>query len=177
MLTSLVVLPPIVTTVIMMVNGSIGTGLAVMGAFSLIRFRSAAGKAKDIVTLFLVMTAGLIAAGGYVAVAILFTLIVCAALLLMDNIRMGADGQTELSITVPESLSFAHAFDDLFERYTRSAKLIKTKTINMGSLYKLYYRVEMKKQEELQAMLDEIRCRNGNLEISAAEAVERSEEL
>ena len=174
---SLVLLPMIVDTVIVMVNGSIGTGVAVMGAFSLVRFRSVAGRAKDIAAIFLVMTAGLACAAGYAAVAVLFTAILCAVILLLARIPWQEDRLMQLHITVPESLRFAHEFDDLFDTYTKSCRLVKTKTTNMGSLYKLLYRVELKDARKIQDFIDQLRCRNGNLEIAIAEASEGSEEL
>ncbi|MBO6041302.1 MAG: DUF4956 domain-containing protein, partial [Oscillospiraceae bacterium] len=142
-LISLVVLPIIVTTVILMVNGNIGTGIAVAGAFSLVRFRSAAGKARDISAIFLVMTAGLACAAGYVAIALLFSIIASGVILLLSRIPMSCERFAELHISVPESLHFADAFDDLFAQYTRSCRLVKAKTSNMGSLYKLNYRIEL----------------------------------
>ena len=174
-LISLVVLPIIVTTVILMVNGNVGTGIAVAGAFSLVRFRSAAGKARDISAIFLVMTAGLACAAGYVAIALLFTLIASGVLLLLSRIPMSCDRCVSLHITVPESVHFADAFDDLFEEYTKSRKLIKAKTSNMGSLYKLDYKVEMKDPEAVQEFLDALRCRNGNLEIALLNDTEGEE--
>ena len=154
-LLSLVVLPIIVTTVIVMVNGSVGTGIAVAGAFSLVRFRSAAGRAKDISAIFLVMTAGLACAAG----------------------PMSCDRFLDLRITVPESLHFADAFDDLFREYTKEWKLMRAKTANMGSLYKLDYQVEMKDPGRMQEFLDALRCRNGNLEIALLCAAEGGDEL
>ena len=176
-LISLVVLPIIVTTVILMVNGNVGTGIAVAGAFSLVRFRSAAGKARDISAIFLVMTAGLACAAGYVAIALLFTLIASGVMLLLSLVPMRCDRFLALHITVPESLHFADAFDDLFERYTKSRKLVKAKTSNMGSLYKLDYKIEMKDPAAVQEFLDALRCRNGNLEIAVLNDNEEGEEL
>jgi len=176
-LVSLILLPMIVSTVITMVNGNVGTGVAVAGAFSLVRFRSAAGKARDIAAIFLVMTAGLACAAGYAAVAVLFTLIVCAVMMLLARSRIGGAASMDLHVTVPESLRFAHEFDDLFETYTRSHALVKTKTTNMGSLYKLLYRVELKRPDLAQEFIDKLRCRNGNLEIALAECAEGSDEL
>ena len=176
-LISLVVLPIIVTTVILMVNGNVGTGIAVAGAFSLVRFRSAAGKARDISAIFLVMTAGLACAAGYVAVALLFTSIASCVMLLLARVPMSCDRFASLHITVPESLHFADAFDDLFEQYTKSRKLVKAKTSNMGSLYKLDYKIEMKDPSALQEFLDALRCRNGNLEIAILNDAEGGEEL
>lgn len=176
-LISLVVLPIIVTTVILMVNGNVGTGIAVAGAFSLVRFRSAAGKARDISAIFLVMTAGLACAAGYLGIALLFTVIASAVIALLSRVPMRCERCTELHITVPESLHFADAFDDLFAQYTKTWKLVKAKTSNMGSLYKLDYRIEMKDTAALQEFLDALRCRNGNLEIAFLNATEGGEEL
>ncbi len=176
-LLSLVILPIIVATVIVMVNGNIGTGIAVAGAFSLVRFRSAAGRARDISAIFLVMTAGLACAAGYVAIALLFTLISSAVILLLSNVKLRSDRLAELHITVPESVHFADAFDDLFREYTKSWKLLKAKTSNMGSLYKLNYQIEMKNPAAAQSFLDALRCRNGNLEIALLNAAEEGEEL
>lgn len=173
---SLILLPAIVTTVIMMVNGNVGTGVAVMGAFSLVRFRSAAGKAREIAVIFLVMTAGLACAAGYIAIALLFTFAVCGVMLLLAILPLGNDKQLELHITVPESLSFTSAFDDLFRAYTKSCRLVKTRTTNMGSLYKLLYVIELKSENQLKEFIDELRCRNGNLEISVTNC-ERSDDL
>ena len=168
-LASLILLPMIVFTVITMVNGNIGTGVAVMGAFSLVRFRSVPGKAKDIVSIFLVMTAGLACASGYVALAVLFTLIVSIITVVISFIKIGEDSSLLLSITVPESLNIAHGFDDLFKTYTKKYRLIATKTTNMGSLYKLSYRVELKDTDKAQEFIDALRCTNGNLEIMLSE--------
>ena len=176
-LLSLVVLPIIVTTVIVMVNGSVGTGIAVAGAFSLVRFRSAAGRAKDISAIFLVMTAGLACAAGYLAVALLFTVIASLVIVLLSRIPMSCDRFLDLRITVPESLHFADAFDDLFREYTKEWKLMRAKTANMGSLYKLDYQVEMKDPGQMQEFLDALRCRNGNLEIALLCAAEGGDEL
>lgn len=174
---SLILLPMIVTTVIMMVNGSVGTGIAVMGAFSLIRFRSVPGKARDIVAIFLSMTAGLACASGFVGIALVFTALVSAVLAALSLIPMGNERCMDLHITVPEALRFAGAFDDLFKQYTRSCRLVRARTTNMGSLYKLQYRVQLKDPAQMQAFIDDIRCRNGNLEISLAELLENQEEL
>ncbi|MBQ3003346.1 MAG: DUF4956 domain-containing protein [Clostridia bacterium] len=176
-LVSLILLPMIVSTVIMMVNGNVGTGVAVMGAFSLVRFRSVPGKAKDIATIFLAMTAGLACAAGYIVIALLFTAIICAVIVVLAHVPMGAQRVMDLQITVPETLHIADAFGDIFETYTKSCRLVRTKTANMGSLYKLFYKVQMKDKTQVQEMIDALRVRNGNLEISLAEAEDSIEEL
>jgi len=174
---SLVILPIVVSTVILMVNGNVGTGIAVAGAFSLVRFRSVAGKARDIAAIFLVMTSGLACAAGYIGIAILFTILLCVLILILSQIPFGSDRMMELHITVPETLNFSNAFDDLFKQYAKQWKLVKTRTSNMGSLYKLHYRIELKHRDNLQAFMDELRCRNGNLEIAIMDASENADEL
>ena len=176
-LTSLILLPMIVCTVIAMVNGNIGTGVAVMGAFSLIRFRSVPGKARDIVVIFLAMTAGIACAGGYVGIALLFTLIVALGMVVISVIPMGSERSMDLLITIPESLRYANEFDDLFAKYLKSHRLVQAKTTNMGSLYKLRYRVEMKDAKQSQSFIDELRCRNGNLEIALCDILDGRDEL
>ncbi|MBR2876670.1 MAG: DUF4956 domain-containing protein [Clostridia bacterium] len=174
---SLLLLPLIVNTVIIMVNGNVGTGVAVMGAFSLVRFRSVPGKAKDIVSIFLAMTAGLSCATGYVSIALIFTFIATLVMVIAVNLPFKDDRTVDLRITVPESLSFSEALNDILEEYTKNYKLIKVKTTNMGSLYKLLYRAELKDKAKTKDMIDKLRCRNGNLEISVTDRIEGSEEL
>lgn len=176
-LISLVLLPLIVATVIMIVNGSVGTGIAVMGAFSLIRFRSVPGKARDIISLFLSMTAGLVCAGGFIAIALVFTVFVSAALVLLAVLPLGNERCMLLNITTPESLNFSGAFDDLFRKYLSSCRLVRARTTNMGSLYKLQYRVQLRDAAKMQAFIDELRCRNGNLEISLSELLDQQDDL
>lgn len=176
---SLILLPPIVQMVIMMVNGNIGTGIAVMGAFSLIRFRSVPGSAREIVCIFLSMAIGLATATGYIGIAVVFTVIICIVLILFTKLHIkGAQGeQLELKITIPESLNYVHAFDDLFALYTSEAKLVSAKTTNLGSLLKLHYHVSMKDRELEQELINELRCRNGNLEIALGMVPDIKEEL
>jgi hypothetical protein len=174
---SLILLPAVVMTVIALVNGNVGTGVAVMGAFSLIRFRSVPGRARDIVSIFLVMTAGLACAGGYVAVALTVTAVVCLGMILCTHLPIRGSRLMDLRITVPESLHIDGAFDEVFDQYTHFHELLNVKTSNMGSLYKLHYQVELKDSRQLQAFIDQLRCRNGNLEIALARAEERSDAL
>ena len=165
---ALFIIPAIVQTVIMLVNGSVGTGIAVMGAFSLVRFRSVAGSAKEIVCIFLAMATGLATAMGYIGLAAVFVVIFCAAMIIASFIRLKEkdDLVRELRITVPEDLNYAHSFDDVFDKYTKEFKLQNVKTTNMGSLYKLSYNIELRSEDDIQEFIDELRCRNGNLEIS-----------
>jgi len=172
---TVLLLPAIVQTVIMMVNGNVGTGIAVAGAFSLVRFRSVPGKAREIASIFLSMTAGLACAAGYVGIALTFTAIISAIMLVFSLIPIRREREYELHITVPESLNFHGAFDEVLGKYARSNKLIKTKTSNMGSLYKLTYIVDLKDPDCIKEMIDALRERNGNLEIALNVACEENE--
>lgn len=175
---TLTVLPAIVQMVIMMVNGDVGTGVAVMGAFGLVRFRSAPGSAKEICAIFLAMAAGLACATRHLAIACIFTAVICAASLIVGALSKGkSSGEKILRITIPESLDYSGAFDELFEKYTKSAVLDEVKTSNMGSLYKLSYTIVLKDDSQQKQMMDEIRERNGNLEISCSRPVTRIDQL
>jgi uncharacterized membrane protein YhiD involved in acid resistance len=174
---TLIILPFAVHTVILMVNGNIGAGIAVAGAFSLIRFRSVPAKAREIISLFVAMAAGLACASGYIGISLIFTAIACVAMILLASINMRSDREQELRITIPEDINFTGVFDDLFEKYTTRATLISVKSANMGSLYKLTYRIEMKNDNEMRDFIDDIRVRNGNLEIALFRIDVNSEEL
>ena len=166
---TLAILPAVVCVVIMMVNGNVGAGVAVAGAFGLVRFRSAPGTAREIGTIFLAMAAGLITGMGYLAYAVLFTLILGLALLLCQLVIRPTGGQSLLRITVPEDLDYTQMFDDVFARYTKDCETVSVKTTNMGSLFRLTYRITMKDTAEEKAFIDALRCRNGNLEVSISQ--------
>ena len=169
---TLALLPAVVCVVIMMVNGNVGAGVAVAGAFSLVRFRSVPGTAREITMLFLAMGAGLIAGMGYLGFAALFTLVMCLVSLLCSRLDLGtarnAATYKTLNITIPEDLNYSAVFDDLFAEYTTSHELIRVKTTNMGSLFRLTYNIALKDPVREKDMIDAIRCRNGNLEISVS---------
>lgn len=164
---TLALLPAIVQMVIMLVNGNIGTGVAVMGAFSLVRFRSAPGTAREIGVLFLGMAIGLATGMGYVGLAALTFVIVSTALLALTALGLGQKdaGERLLKITIPEDLDYEGLFDDLFAQYTTSHTLVRVKTSNMGTLYELEYRVTLRSESIPKEFLDALRCRNGNLNI------------
>ena len=169
---TLALLPAVVCVVIMLVNGNVGTGVAVAGAFSLVRFRSVPGTAKEICTLFLAMGAGLIAGMGYLGFAVLFTAIMCAVFVLYNCLDFGAKKNAAtfktFTITIPEDLDYSGVFDNVFAEYTRSHDLIRVKTTNMGSMFKLTYNVELADATREKEMIDKLRCRNGNLEIAVS---------
>lgn len=168
-LLTLALLPSIVCVVIMMVNGNLGAGVAVAGAFSLVRFRSVPGTAKDIATIFLAMGTGLIAGMGYLGYAILFAFVLGVCMILFTLVSLsvgsGACADKTLRITIPEDLNYSEVFDDLFKKYTRRHEIISVKTSNLGSLYKLVYNITLKDIKKEKEFIDELRCRNGNLEI------------
>lgn len=168
LLFTVALLPAMVQLVIMLVNGNIGAGIAVMGAFSLVRFRSIPGNARDISAIFLSMAIGLATGMGFVGIAAIFTLVMGAAMIfytLMPLTRDDDEGY-ELKITIPEDLDYETAFREVFEKYTSRYELVMIKTIDMGSLYQIRYSLQLKKNVQDKEFLDELRCRNSNLAIA-----------
>jgi uncharacterized membrane protein len=167
---TLALLPAIVCVVIMMVNGNVGAGVAVAGAFSLVRFRSVPGTSKEIGMLFLAMGAGLISGMGYLGYAILFSLVLGLAMFVFTQIGLGTKRgpvlEKRLCITIPEDLNYSEVFDDLLTQYTAHSEVVSVKTSNMGSLFKLTYHITLKDLSAEKEFIDALRCRNGNLEIS-----------
>lgn len=171
-LVTLAILPAIVCVVIMMVNGNVGAGVAVAGAFSLVRFRSVPGTAKEIGAIFLAMAAGLIAGMGYLGYAVLFTAVLCGCMLLYNQLSFGSRRNVQeakvLHITIPEDLDYTGVFDEVLEKYTSSHELVQVKTTNMGSLFRLTYELVLSSADVEKELIDKLRCRNGNLEISVS---------
>ena len=170
---TLVLLPSVVQLIIMLVNGNIGAGVAVAGAFGLIRFRSAPGSAKEIGLVFLATAIGLATGMGYVVIAAVFFVIFAMVWLSLTALGFGAGAadERELRITIPENLDYDGLFDDLFQTYTSSAELERVKTTNMGTLYELSYKVVLRDPNKTKAFLDELRVRNGNLSIVCGKPV------
>ncbi|MRI81683.1 DUF4956 domain-containing protein [Aerococcaceae bacterium DSM 109653] len=167
---TLFVLPVIVQMVILLVSGSVGTGVAALGAFSLVRFRSIPGTAKEISSIFLAMAVGLATGTGYVGIAILFTLIVCATLLILNLSSFGDQVQTSryLRITIPENLDYTSVFDDILAEFLTKYEILSVKTVDMGSLFRIEYQVVLKENSNEKELIDALRTRNGNLEISCS---------
>ena len=167
---ALATLPAVVAVVILMVNGSVGAGVAVAGAFSLVRFRSAPGNGKEIAAVFTAMATGLACGMGSLGLAAVFALVLCGVEALYAAVgfgeRRGGEKRRLLHITVPEGLEYAEIFDEPFARYTAGARLLRVKTANLGSLNRLSYEIELREAGSEKALIDELRCRNGNLEIS-----------
>ena len=178
---TLAVLPAVVCVVIMMVNGNVGAGVAVAGAFSLVRFRSVPGTAKEIAALFLAMGAGLIAGMGYLGFALLFTVILCAVFMLYNALDFGAkknaDRYKTFRITIPEDLDYTGVFEEVFAAYVTDCQLTGVKTTNMGSMFRLSYDVTLKEPSKEKELIDKLRCRNGNLEITVSRQATVNTEL
>ena len=179
---TLALLPATVAVVIMMVNGNLGAGVAVAGAFSLVRFRSTPGTAKEIGAIFLSMAVGLACGMGYPGFALIFTVIMCVMTLVYSLVNFGGHRNAALRrvlrITVPEDLDYPNVFDDLLEKYTTHVTLTSVKTTNLGSLNRLTYELTLRKAGTEKAFIDELRCRNGNLEISMSlQTLENRENL
>lgn len=163
----LAVLPLLVTSVIMIVNGNLGASVAVLGAFGLVRFRSAAGTAREIGFIFFAMAVGLAAGMGFLSLAFIITITTGLVILVLEKIHFGdvESNERELRITIPEDLNYDGIFDDLFFEYTKHTKLEKVKTTNMGTMYELFYRIQLRDSKKQKAFIDALRCRNGNLTI------------
>lgn len=175
---TLVMLPAVVQVVILLVNGNLGVGVAVAGTFSLVRFRSVPGTAREITSIFLAMAVGLAAGMGYLGIAVLLVVVLGAVSMILTITSFGDQrNRKDLRITIPESLNYTDVFDDILKSYAKNWELVQVKTTNMGSLYKLTYQIEMKDTSEEKKMIDELRCCNGNLEISCMTSSFGKEEL
>lgn len=171
--TTLAILPAVVQIVIMMVNGNLGAGVAVAGAFSLVRFRSIPGTAKEIGYIFIALATGLSTGMGYIAFAIIFALIMCGVGFGYTAIGFGGKSnihKKSLTVVIPETLDYTGVFNDIFKKYLSSCELINVKTTNMGSLFKLKYEIALKDPRKEKEFIDELRTRNGNLEIICSRA-------
>lgn len=173
---SLAVLPLLVEVIITMVNGNLGTSVAILGAFSLIRFRSAPGNAKELVSIFLAMAIGLATAMGYVTFAITFTLIAIIAIAILSKINTESKDML-LKITIPEDLDYTDCFNDIFNKYAKKIEFVKSKTVNMGSMYEILYNLELVSINKQKEFIDQLRCRNGNLKIILEKMPENGTEL
>lgn len=176
---SLALLPTLIAIVIFLVNGSLGAGVAVMGAFSLIRFRSAPGGAKELVSIFLVMTIGIAIGMGYLVFATVFTLIMSLVMLLLEVVNFGQmkHSMRQLTIVIPESLDYESIFDDIFSKAANHVELANVKTSDMGSLFKLKYILQLNGRMTEKELIDALRTRNGNLEIAISRYITKENEL
>jgi len=165
---ALILVPAIVTAVILMVGSNVARAFSIAGIFALIRFRSVPGDAKDITFIFSCAAIGLSNGMGYIGFAGVFTVLICVAFLVFSTLcsRFFCDLSKQLKVVVPEDMNYTEIFDDLLVKYTKSYELERVKTTNLGSMYELTYRVYMNKDQNEKEFIDEIRCRNGNLNVS-----------
>ena len=178
-ISTLVLLPVIVTVVIVLVNGNLGTGVAVAGAFSLIRFRSIPGNSREILNVFFAMAIGLAVGTGYIGFAIVFTVLTAITSFILFKLKFGENTMNEkiLKIAIPEELDYQEVFDDIFKEHLDSYVLRQTKTTNMGSMFELTYVVVPKEKTNEKELIDKIRVRNGNLKVSLTHPIEGRESL
>lgn len=160
---TLALLPPIVAMLIIMVNGNLGTGIAVVGVFSLVRFRSQPGNSREILAIMLSMAIGLACGTGYVTFAACGAILVCVVWLILFSTPFGSTAKKELKINIPENLDYEGLFDDIFAEFTARQELVSVKTAQMGSVYELNYQVSFKRGKNEKDFLDALRARNGNL--------------
>ena len=182
---SVVILPAVAAVIILIVNGliddstfALASGVAISGAFSLVKFRSAQGNAREIAIIFIAMAIGILSGAGYVAYAIIFTLILGLTIMVLTRFNIferKTSTERMLRIMIPENLDYQSVFDSIFETYTDECKLLKAKSSNMGSLFSLTYKIKLKDPKSEKIFVDEIRTRNGNLEISIEDLKEEGD--
>ena len=178
-ITALVLIPAIETVVIMLVNDNLGVGLSVAGSFALIRFRSVKGNAKELAAVFLAMTIGIICGTGYIVIAAIFTLILCLVMFFLTLTGFGKASENDryLKITIPESLNYDEVFEGVLDKYCSAWELESIKTLTLGSLFRIEYKITMKDAASTKKMIDELRTRNGNLEIMCSKPATNRDEL
>ncbi len=173
---TLTLLPMAVQLVIMLVNGNIGTGVAIAGAFGLVRFRSAAGKGREIAAIFIAMALGLATGMGYVVAAAIFLAVVACVVLGFSLFGTKSDGaRRTLKIQIPEDMDYDGLFDAVLAKYTRRYSLSEVRTVNLGTLYELRYDIDLKDEVVPKAFLDEVRARNGNLSVNCCRVAEKDQ--
>ncbi|MGI6716895.1 MAG: DUF4956 domain-containing protein [Eubacteriales bacterium] len=175
---TLAIIPAVVALLIMLVSGNIGRAFGVAGAFSLIRFRSAQGSAREIGYIFVATGVGIAIGSGYAGLAAVFAVVLIAFSMVLSAVKFGEVKSTDrdLKLTIPESLDYTNVFDDIFEKYTSSVELIKVRTTNMGSLFRLHYRVRLRDAAKEKEFIDELRIRNGNLDIICSRTFAEADE-
>ncbi len=173
-LVTVTTLPLLVQTIIIMVNGNLGTSVAIMGAFSLVRFRSLPGTSKEILSVFFAMTVGLATGMGHLLFALIITIIGCLTLFVLSKTKLFDTPKQEkiLKITIPEDLDYTEVFDDIFENYAQKVELEQVKTTNMGSMFDLSYRIILNKNVNEKQFLDDLRVKNGNLKVMISHPLE-----
>lgn len=163
----LAIIPIVSALIIMLINGNIGTSIAIAASFGVVRFRSAAGTAAEIGYLFVALMLGLMNGMGYISMSLGALVLICAGVIILEKIgfETSVNKDKRLKITIPENYNYADLFTDIFEQYTNYASLLKVRTTSMGTLYELTYRLQLKDYRTEKEFIDQIRCRNGNLDI------------
>lgn len=166
--TTLIMLPVIIAIIILLVGNNVATAFSLAGAFSIIRFRSAPGDPKDIAFVFFALAVGLTCGMGYIGHAVMFTIILCVLMIMLDSIKFGVPKTKNmlLKITVPEDLNYEDTFNELLNDYTNSWSLERVRTRDFGALFELNYTINLKEEVNQKNFIDDLRCRNGNLNIS-----------
>lgn len=165
---TLIMLPAIIAMIILLVGNNVARAFSLAGAFSLIRFRSAPGTAKDIAYVFFTLAVGLACGMGYIVYAAIFAIILCILMVVLTFVKYGSPKHTPMTvkITIPENLNFQGVFDEVFENYTQSYRLIRVKTTDFGALFELVYHIQLDDDKSQKEFIDNLRCRNGNLNIT-----------
>ena len=173
---TITMLPVILTVIILFVGSNVARAFSLAGTLSIIRFRSAPGDPKDIAYIFFAIAAGLASGVGLYLYGVVFVILLCVFMFILTKTNFAADGSLSrvLRITVPEDLDYPQAFDEIFDKYTSKHKLVKIRTTDLGSLYELTYNVTMVRDVEEKSFIDELRCRNGNMNIILGMAAEFS---
>jgi uncharacterized membrane protein YhiD involved in acid resistance len=174
---TMILIPSIIAIIILLIGNNVARAFSLAGAFSIIRFRSAPGDPKDIAYVLFTMATGLACGVGMYGYAILFTVILCGLMLLLDKIRFGAKRSTQklLKIMVPEDLGYEEAFNEVFQQFEVGYELKKVKTTELGSLFELVYVISMNEATSQKELIDALRCRNGNLNITLSMSPEPSQ--
>ena len=176
---SMLILPAVVALVITLVGSNVARAFSIAGVFALVKFRSVPGESKDISLVFMAMAAGLSCGMGYITLAfcVLFVLSVIVVLAFKVVALCFKNNAKQLRVQIPEDMNYVGVFDDLFKEYAKEAKLERVKTTNMGTLFELYYYIQMKNDADEKKFMDEIRCRNGNLRVIFANREQNGEKL
>ena len=176
---TLAMMPVLVQVVIMMVNGNVGTSVAVLGTFGLVRFRSVPGTSREIANIFFAMAVGLATGMGYITFAVAMVVVVGGMFLILGKTSFGERkyDEKDLRITIAEDLDYTDIFEDIFQEYTSKCSLEQVKTTNLGSMYELRYHITLKDAKKEKEMIDQLRCRNGNLTIICGKRSTIQEEL
>lgn len=165
---TLIMLPVIISIIILLVGNNVARAFSLAGAFSLIRFRSAPGEPKDIAYVFFTLAVGLCCGMGYIGYAVIFTMALCFVMLVLDTTKfaMPKTKAMKLKIIVPEDLNYEGVFDEVLKNYSKTYFIETIRTRDFGALFELNYSIELLEGVNQKQLIDDLRCRNGNLNIT-----------